>query len=319
MFDTYLFGLSQGLAAFLAVALLLARPVAAGRRAAACPVLYGCGAAVVLAGGFGFALEFASQGLTFRARELLGGALSVGAAALLTGALTALVRGGPGAAGRRLLFAVAFAAVVRDGTDTALFTWSAVRSALDGQGSAGPLALVLLGFATAAGLAYPVVTSVRSRALAYGALAVLAGGALAHGAGRWQSAGAGTADGSGGWAAVAFDLTAAVPPDSWYGAPLTAVLGLPPDPTVLQCAVWGLYTVPALVRTLAPVGFGRSAGGEEKATDEKADSGGNAVRARPPGPYGDGRRGDGDGAGPDGGRMCDRPRGGGGGPLGDEG
>lgn len=115
----------------------------------------------------------------------------------------------------------------------------------------------------------------------------------------------------GGLADKAFDIGATIPPDSWYGTLLKGVFNFQPNPTVLQVTVWALYLVPVLALFLAPVGFGRSVGVEEqKATDEKAGSGGEAR---------DGARG-GDGAGDaDGERVRDGARRAGGRAGGDEG
>src|SRR3954464_10188378 len=111
----------------------------------------------------------------------------------------------------------------------------------------------------------------------------------------------------------AFDISATIPPDSWYGTLLKGVFNFQPDPTVLQVTVWALYLIPTLGLFLAPVGFGRSVGvKEQKATDEKADAGGKAA------PGGDGTRGD-DSAVSDSERVRDGARGAGSRSVRDEG
>ncbi|MFB7027534.1 MULTISPECIES: FTR1 family protein [unclassified Streptomyces] len=84
MLGTYLFGLREGLEAGLIVFVLVAYLAGSGRRNAAGPVLAGAGAAVGVFLSFGAALEFGSRELTPEARELIGGSLSIAAAALVT-------------------------------------------------------------------------------------------------------------------------------------------------------------------------------------------------------------------------------------------
>ena len=84
MFSNYLIGLREGLEASLVVCILIAYLVKTGRRDALRPIWTGIGVAVALALGFGCALEFGSQELTFEAQEALGGSLSVLAVALVT-------------------------------------------------------------------------------------------------------------------------------------------------------------------------------------------------------------------------------------------
>lgn len=142
MFANYLIGLREGLEASLVVCILIAYLVKTDRRDALKPVWTGIAVAVVLALGFGCALEFGSQELTFEAQEALGGSLSLIAVGLVTwmvfwmrrtarhlkaelhGKLDAALQMGTGA-----LVATAFLAVGREGLETALFVWTSVRAA----------------------------------------------------------------------------------------------------------------------------------------------------------------------------------------------
>ena len=160
MFSNYLIGLREGLEASLVVCILIAYLVKTGRRDALKPVWTGIGVAVALALGFGCALEFGSQELTFEAQEALGGSLSILAVGLVTwmvfwmrrtarhlkaelhGKLDAALAMGTGA-----LVATAFLAVGREGLETALFVWASVHAASDG--TPRPLIGVALGIATA--------------------------------------------------------------------------------------------------------------------------------------------------------------------------
>ncbi|HZX38735.1 MAG TPA: iron uptake transporter permease EfeU [Streptomyces sp.] len=321
MFGNYLIGLREGLEASLVVCILIAYLVKTGRRDALRPIWLGIGVAVTISLGFGFALEYGSQELTFEAQELLGGSLSILAVCLVTwmvfwmrrtarhlrselhGKLDAALQMGTGA-----LVATAFLAVGREGLETALFVWASVRAATDENNSTqAPLFGVLLGIATAILLGWLFYRGALRINLAKfftwtgGMLVVVAAGVLAYGVHDLQEARF-----LGGLADKAFNISTTIPPDSWYGTLLKGVFNFQPDPTVLQVTVWALYLVPTLGLFLAPVGFGRSVGAkEQKATDEKAESGGDRAR------------GD-DGAVPDGERVRDGARGAGGRTVGDE-
>ncbi|MFF3325901.1 iron uptake transporter permease EfeU [Streptomyces sp. NPDC002889] len=321
MFGNYLIGLREGLEASLVVCILVAYLVKTDRRDALRPVWTGIGTACAISLAFGATLEFGSQELTFEAKEMLGGSLSIIAVGLVTwmvfwmrrtarhlkselhGRLDAALQLGTGA-----LVATALLAVGREGLETALFVWASVRAS--GEGSSAPLIGVLLGIATAIVLGWLFYRGALRINLAKfftwtgGMLVIVAAGVLAYGVHDLQEARF-----VGGLANKAFDVSSTIPPDSWYGTLLKGVFNFQPDPTVLQVTVWLLYLVPTLGLFLAPVGFGRFGRSvrveEQKATDEKAGSGG------------DGTRGDG-GAVPDGERVRDGARGTGGRPDGDE-
>ncbi|MEU7379859.1 MULTISPECIES: iron uptake transporter permease EfeU [unclassified Streptomyces] len=275
MFSNYLIGLREGLEASLVVCILIAYLVKTGRRDALKPIWTGIGIAVAIAMGFGCVLEFGSQELTFQAQEALGGSLSILAVALVTwmvfwmrrtarhlkselhGKLDQALAMGTGA-----LVATAFLAVGREGLETALFVWASVHAASDG--TPRPLIGVALGLATAVLLGWLFYRGALRINLAKfftwtGAmLVVVAAGVLAYGLHDLQEAGWVPGLGN-----LAFDISGAVPPDSWYGTLLKGVFNFQPDPTVLQVTVWLLYLVPTLTFFFAPVGF---ASGKRKVT-----------------------------------------------------
>ncbi|WP_053706510.1 iron uptake transporter permease EfeU [Streptomyces sp. WM6373] len=266
MFGNYLIGLREGLEASLVVCILVAYLVKTERRDALRPVWLGIGIACALSLAFGALLEFGSQELTFEAQELLGGSLSIISVGLVTwmvfwmkrtarhlkaelhGKLDSALAMGTGA-----LVATAFLAVGREGLETALFVWASVRAS--GEGSSAPLIGVLLGIATAIVLGYLFYRGALRINLAKffrwtGAmLVVVAAGVLAYGVHDLQEARF-----LGGLNARAFDISTAVPPDSWYGTLLKGVFNFQPDPTVLQLTVWALYLVPVLVLFFAERG-----------------------------------------------------------------
>ncbi|MFE9932456.1 iron uptake transporter permease EfeU [Streptomyces sp. NPDC005533] len=258
MFGNYLIGLREGLEASLVVCILVAYLVKTERRDALRPVWIGIGIACALSLTFGAMLEFGTQELTFEAQELLGGSLSIISVGLVTwmvfwmkrtarhlkaelhGKLDAALAMGTGA-----LVATAFLAVGREGLETALFVWASVRAS--GEGSSAPLIGVLLGIATAIVLGWLFYRGALKINLAKffkwtGAmLVVVAAGVLAYGVHDLQEARF-----LGGLGDKAFDISATIPPDSWYGTLLKGVFNFRPDPTVLQLTVWGLYLVPVL-------------------------------------------------------------------------
>ncbi|MBE8475781.1 iron uptake transporter permease EfeU [Streptomyces justiciae] len=280
MFSNYLIGLREGLEASLVVCILIAYLVKTGRTDALKPIWIGIGVAVALALGFGCALEFGSQELTFEAQEALGGSLSIIAVCLVTwmvfwmrrtarhlkselhGKLDAALQMGTGA-----LVATAFLAVGREGLETSLFVWTSVHAASDG--TPRPVIGAGLGIATAVALGWLFYRGALKINLAKfftwtgGMLVVVAAGVLAYGFHDLQEAG---------WLPGltnrAFDISGAIPPDSWYGTLLKGVFNFQPDPTVLQVTVWLLYLIPTLALFLAPVGFA-SGKGKVKVPDEQ--------------------------------------------------
>ncbi|WP_432026575.1 iron uptake transporter permease EfeU [Streptomyces sp. 1222.5] len=280
MFSNYLIGLREGLEASLVVCILIAYLVKTGRKDALRPIWIGIGIAIAIAMGFGCALEFGSQELTFQAQEALGGSLSVIAVGLVTwmvfwmrrtarhlkselhGKLDAALAMGTGA-----LVATAFLAVGREGLETALFVWASVHAASDG--TPRPLVGVALGLATAVLLGWLFYRGALKINLAKfftwtGAmLVVVAAGVLAYGFHDLQEAG---------WIPginkLAFDISGTIPPDSWYGTLLKGVLNFQPDPTVVQVTVWLLYLVPTLAIFFAPVGFASGTGKVKEPDDQ---------------------------------------------------
>ncbi|MFE5211103.1 iron uptake transporter permease EfeU [Streptomyces sp. NPDC056600] len=263
MFANYLIGLREGLEASLVVCILIAYLVKTGNRDRLGPVWAGVGVAVALSLAFGAALQFGSSTLTFQAQEALGGTLSIVAVGLVTwmvfwmrrtarhlarelhGKLDAALALGTGA-----LVVTSFLAVGREGLETSLFIWTAVQASGDG---ARPLVGALLGLATAVALGWLFYKGTLRINLSKffrwtGAmLVVVAAGVLAYGVHDLQEA-----DFLPGLGDRAFDISATIPPESWYGTLLKGIFNFQPDPTVLQLVVWLLYLVPAMALFLAP-------------------------------------------------------------------
>ncbi|MFD5637406.1 iron uptake transporter permease EfeU [Streptomyces sp. NPDC127077] len=263
MFGNYLIGLREGLEASLVVCILVAYLVKTGNHRQLPPVWAGVGLAVALSLAFGALLQFGSSTLTFQAKEALGGGLSILSVALVTwmvfwmrrtarhlkselhGKLDAALAVGTGA-----LVVTSFFAVGREGLETSLFIWTAVQATDDGI---RPLIGALLGLVTSVVLGWLFYQGALKINLAKffrwtGAmLVVVAAGVLAYGIHDLQEA-----DFLPGLRDLAFDITATVPPDSWYGTVLKGVFNFQADPTVLQTIVWAAYVVPVMAFFLAP-------------------------------------------------------------------
>jgi high-affinity iron transporter len=256
MTANYLIGLREGLEATLVVVLLMAYLLKTGRGHLLSRLWAGVGVAVAASVAFGALLTFGPRGLTFEAQEAIGGSLSVVAVGLVTWMVFWMARTAH-TLGSELrshvdrtadgagwgLAVVAALAVGREGLETALFLWAAAQAT--GQ-SAVPLAGALLGLATAAALGFLLHRGVLKVNLGLfftwsgAALVVIAGGVLAYAVHDFQEAGI-----LPGLHSLAFDVTAAVPPSSWYGTLLKGTLNFSPATTWLEAAAWLLY-VPAV-------------------------------------------------------------------------
>jgi high-affinity iron transporter len=208
-------------------------------------------------------LTFTSSQLGFRAQEGFGGTLSIVAVGFVTWmvfwmrrtarSLSGELRGKVGAAlamGTGALVLTGFIAVGREGLETALFIWSAVQAT--GQ-STQPVLGAALGLAVAVLLGYLFYRGALRINLATffrwtGALLILvAAGVLAYGVHDLQEAGI-----LPGLNSLAFDVSRAVPADSWYGTLLKGTLNFSPATTWLQAIVWVAYVVPVLTLFLRP-------------------------------------------------------------------
>ena len=140
---------------------------------------------------------------------------------------------------------VALLAVGREGLETALFLWAGAQAT---GASAAPLLGAALGLATAVaarlarvprrGAAQPARCSSPGPALF---LVVVAAGVLAYGVHDLQEAGI-----LPGLNNLAFDVSAAVPPSSWYGTLLKGTVNFSPATTWLEAIAWMAYIVPTL-------------------------------------------------------------------------
>ena len=263
MLGNALIGLREGLEASLVVAILVAFLVKTDRRSELPRVWIGVGLAVLVSVGVTLGLTLAQQALTFEAQETLGGSLSIVAVGFVTwmifwmrahgrtlsreieGRLDSAISMGPLA-----VVVVAALAVGREGLETAVFFFAAAQAA--GQ-TTGPLIGFLTGIAIAVVLAYLIYRGAmrinlgRFFTVTGFLLVFVAAGILAYGVHDLQEAGI-----LPGLTTLAFDVSAAVPPDSWYGTLLKGVLNFSPQTTVVEAIVWVLYVAVVLTLFLRP-------------------------------------------------------------------
>ncbi|UXY25310.1 iron uptake transporter permease EfeU [Streptomyces sp. HUAS TT20] len=263
MFANYLIGLREGLEASLVVGILVAYLVKSGHRDRLVPLWAGVLAAVTLSLAFGAVLTFSSSQMSFEAQEAFGGSLSIVAVGFVTWMvfwmrrtarhLKAELQGRLDAAlamGTLALVLTSFIAVGREGLETALFIWTAVQAT--GQSTA-PLLGAGLGLVSAIVLGYLFYRGAVKINLAKfftwtgAALVVVAAGVFSYGVHDLQEAGVlpGLND-------IAFDVSNAVPPDSWYGTLLKGTVNFSPVSTWYEVAAWLAYILPVMTVFFLP-------------------------------------------------------------------
>ena len=269
MLQTFIIGLREGLEAALIVSILLGAASKLGRRDVRPRIWVGAGLAVLLALAVGALLTFGALELPPQAEPAIAGGLAVLAVGFVTWMIFWMVRNSAGLAGdlrnevgRALaegtgwgIVLLAFLSVAREGIETSLFVWSAVQaSGADMSATIG----AFLGFVAAIALGIVIAKGLlrldlgRFFAVTGGLLVLVAAGVLAYGVGDLQEVGLLPFGGT-----VAYDVSALVPPGSWYGSLLAGLTGLQPVATWLQVAIWvgyigvvGALFVLSLKRTL---------------------------------------------------------------------
>jgi len=270
VFANFLIGLREGLEAALIVAILVAYLVALDRRRDLPRLWSGVGLAVLLSLITGAILQFSSQSMSDAAQEAFAGTMSVIAAALITWMIFWMAKHARGLKAhlhgevdRALLGSawvltfIAFLAVAREGLETALFLWAGIQAY---GSSTTPLLGALLGLAAAVAIGVLIyrgavrLNLARLFTITGYALIVVAAGVLSYGVHDLQEAGI-----LPGASALAFDVSAQIPPDSWYGTLLRGTINFSPETTWLQLIVWIAYVVPTLTLYYRRVRQGRPA------------------------------------------------------------
>ncbi|MGF6880816.1 high-affinity iron transporter [Nocardia sp. GAS34] len=261
--------LREGLEAGLVVTILLAavrKASSAARPVSTAPIWLGLLGAISVAGSFAAVLTYSTSVLSSSAQQAVGGILSVLAVIMVTAmifwmrrtaaTLSKQLRGEvvrAAALGAGALALTAFLAVGREGLETTLFVWTAVKAS---GATIAPLIGAALGLAVAIALCWLLYRqSVRFNLGVFFnrtavLLIVIAAGVLAYGLGDLQDAG--LLPGS---AWIAFDLTAHADPNSWWVSIISGITELTPKMTVLQVVSWVVYlavVIPLFVRAGRP-------------------------------------------------------------------
>jgi high-affinity iron transporter len=268
MLANFLIGLREGLEAALIVSILVAYLVKSGRAKFLPRIWLGVAIAVAVSLAFGAILTFGPRGLTFEAQELIGGVLSIIAVGFVTWMIFWMAKAARSMSGQLRsqvdrasnerpwsLVVVAMLAVGREGLETALFLWAATQAAGRGAGGgATPLLGAALGLLLAVGLGYGMyrgalkINLTRFFTWTGVFLILVAAGVLAYGVHDLQEAGV-----LPGLNNLAFDVSMAVPPTSWYGTLLKGIFNFSPATTVLEAAAWLLYAIPTMTLFLLRV------------------------------------------------------------------
>ncbi|MCK2221842.1 FTR1 family protein [Actinomadura sp. ATCC 31491] len=263
MFASYLIGLREGLEATLVVSVLVAFLVKSDRRDKLPQVWAGVGAAVALSVAFGALLTFTAAHLEYQGQELFESITSLLAVGFVTWmifwmrrtsrALSGELRGrltDALAMGWLAVVVMAFLAVAREGLETALLFFASAQGAAT---TTAPLIGITLGVLTSVALGYGLYRSaIRINLTKFftwtGLLLILvAAGIFKYGVHDLQEAGV-----LPGLTSQAFDLSAALPADSWYGALLAGMLNITPQPSVAEVVAWAVYLLPVLFLFLRP-------------------------------------------------------------------
>lgn len=262
IYGNFLIGLREGLEASLVVSILIAYLVKTDRRHDLRFIWIGVGSAVALV-VIAFSIIHAVVGsLPFRTQELVGGTLSIFAAALVTwmlfwmrrtartlkkeleGELSKAVALGPAA-----IAGVAFLTVGREGLETIAILNGTVVAA---QENSRPLIGAVGGIAIAVVLGYLIyrgairVNLAKFFTITGALLIVVAAGVLAYGIYDLQEAAylprlTGDVGAVTGLGNQVFDISSTIPPDSWYGTLLKGTVNFQPNPSWLQFLGWSVY------------------------------------------------------------------------------
>ncbi|MDI1289545.1 MAG: FTR1 family protein [bacterium] len=257
MLANYLIGLREGLEASLVVAMLVAYIVKLERRSMLPRLWAGVGLAILLSLGVGAFLQLTSQTLTFQAQEAFGGFMSLLAVGLITWMIFWMASHAKGIrahlhgeidkallGGAWTLTIVAFVSVGREGLETALFLWAGITASGE---TVEPIIGAVLGLATAVVLGFIVYKgAVRLNmqklfAWTGAGLIIVAAGVLAYGLHDLQEAAI-----LPGLNNLAFDVSAQIPPGSWYGTLLKGVFNFSPATTWLEFVAWWAYVLPTM-------------------------------------------------------------------------
>ncbi|ROP61021.1 iron uptake transporter permease EfeU [Curtobacterium sp. ZW137] len=262
MLATLVIGLREGLEATLIVGIIAA--FLRRNRVPLAPMWFGVGVAVLLSVGVGFGLQLVEQALPQAQQEGMEAVIGIVAVVFVTGMIiwmrthartlsTELEASATEALGRGTAWALAgmaFLAVLKEGFETAVFLLATFQASSDtGLAALG----AVIGIAGAVVIGYGIYTGgVRLNLSKFFTgtgvfLVFVAAGLVLTVLRRAHEAG---------WIVIGqqrtVDLSWLAPNGSVQGALITGVLGIPPDPRVIEVLGWLLYVVPVLALSLWP-------------------------------------------------------------------
>ncbi|WP_144713045.1 iron uptake transporter permease EfeU [Curtobacterium pusillum] len=262
MLATLVIGLREGLEATLIVGIIAA--FLRRNRVPLAPMWLGVGVAVVLSVAVGFGLQVVEQALPQAQQEGMEAVIGIVAVVFVTGMIVwmrthartltkELEASATEALGRGTAWALAgmaFLAVLKEGFETAVFLLATFQASSDtGLAALG----AVIGIAGAVVIGYGIYTGgVRLDLSKFFTgtgvfLVFVAGGLVLTVLRRAHEAG---------WIVIGqqrtLDLSWLAPNGSVQGALVTGVLGIPPDPRVIEVLGWVLYVVPVLALSLWP-------------------------------------------------------------------
>jgi FTR1 family protein len=264
MLPTFVIGLREGVEAALIVGIVAAFLRQEGRSDALRWVWLGVLIALTICAAVGISLQILNDDLPQRQQEMLETVIGFAAVAMVTGMIfwmrrharglagdlrestrSALAKGSVGA-----LIGMAFFAVIREGMETAVFLLAAFQSATN------PLAAglgALLGVIVAAGIGVGIyrgglkINLARFFRITGLVLVLVAAGLVANALHTAHEAG---------WVNFgqdqALDLTWLVVPGTWTASLLTGMLGLQPQPTVVELVGYLVFAIPMALFVLWP-------------------------------------------------------------------
>ena len=254
MISNFLIGLREGLEAALVVSILITYLVRTERRNNIKFVWVGVLSAVALSLAFGALLTFTSLSLHFNeeAEETFAGTMSVIAVALVTWMIVWMRNAGKKmnaelegklenaiVGGALTVAAMAFASVAREGIETTLFFFSAVQAAGSTVGPVVGFTLGILAAASVGLLIYRRAIKVNMRrffTVTSYFLILVAAGVFSYGISDLAKAGVIPVN-----LGTAFDLSASISEDSWFGALAKGIFNFNAETSWLSAIAWMSY------------------------------------------------------------------------------
>ena len=245
-------GLREGLEAALVVSILITYLVRTNRQKNIKLVWLGIVAAIAVSFALGALLTFTTVSLTPHAEEIFAGSMSVLAVALVTWMIVWMRNAGKKmnaelegklenaiVGGALAISAMAFASVAREGIETTFFFFTAVQAA---GSTVGPIVGFSLGILISAALGFLLyrraikINMRRFFTVTSYFLILVAAGVLSYGVSDLAEAGIIPVN-----LGNAFDLSATISEDSWFGALAKGIFNFNAQTSWLSAITWVVY------------------------------------------------------------------------------